>query len=114
MEDFKKEKCKNTWVDFKKKFKDDDLEIIIKSDFTTNYYEATLIVNQISTKKELVSEAILRTEPDEIIFSHLIKSVEVSSEIFIKDKFDNPIISISKNDIFKGKLNFTLLSKENV
>jgi hypothetical protein len=109
---FRDGNCKNEWLELKKKFKEDDLEIILYSEFTTNYYQIRIIINQISAKREIINEVIIRTEPYEVVFENLVKTIEIENTIIIKDKFNEPIIEINKEDIFKGKLSYKILKKE--
>jgi len=51
IEDFKKDGCKNEWLHKRKKFKDEDLEIILNCDFTTSYFKLMVTISQISTKR---------------------------------------------------------------
>jgi hypothetical protein len=115
LDDFIKSNCKNEWLELKKKFKTDDLEIILKSDFTTNHFQVTAIINRISTKKELAKGVIITTEPDETIFDSLINSVLIDKNVLIKNKFDETIIEINKKDLFNGVLNYQIIGdKEEV
>jgi hypothetical protein len=115
LDDFIKSNCKNEWLELKKKFKTDDLEIILKSDFTTNHFQVIATVNRISTKKELVKGVIITTEPYEVIFDSLIDTVSIDKNILIKNKSGLTIIEINKKDIFNGVLNYQIIgNKEDV
>jgi hypothetical protein len=115
LNDFIKSNCKNEWVELKKKFKTDDLEIILKSDFTTNHFQVIATINRISTKKELVTGVIITTEPDEVIFDSLIDTVLIEKNILIKNKFGKTILEINKSDVFNGVLNYQIIgNKEDV
>ena len=92
--------CKNEWLIIKKRFKSDDLEIILKCKFTTNHYQVSANINKITTKEELVNGIIITTEPDEIVFDSLINSIIVDKNILVKNKFDKTIIVINKQDVF--------------
>ena len=108
---FRDGNCKNEWLELKKKFKEDDLEIFLLSEFTTNYYQIRIIIKQISTKKEIINEVVIRTEPYEVVFENLVKTIEIENTIIIKNKFNEAVIEINKEDIFRGKLNYKILQK---
>lgn len=115
LNDFVKSNCKNEWLELKKKFKTDDLEIILKSDFTTNHFQVIATINRISTKKELVTGVIITTEPYEVVFDSLIDTVLIDKNILVKNKFGKTILEISKSDVFNGVLNYQIIgNKEDV
>lgn len=110
IEEFKKGGCKNVWLHKKKRFKEDDIEVILTCEFTTNYFQLVATINQISTKKELVHGPILKTEPDEIVFEGMYKDIYLVNEyIAITDSFDNVRIVILKEDALNGSLNFAIV-----
>ena len=104
LEEFRNNEYKNEWISLKKKFKNEDLEIILMSEVTTDYYQVILKVVKISTKEILVEDILLKTEPNEVVFDHLIKSIEISEDILFKNKFEKTIITISKKAVQKGNL----------
>ena len=104
IDEFRNNEYKNEWISLKKRFKIEDLEIVLKSEFTTDFYQVILKITQISTKKILIEDVIIKTDPDEIAFDYLIKSVEIQDNILIKNKFEKTIIEISKKEALKGKL----------
>lgn len=115
LNEFIKSNCKNEWVELKKRFKTDDLEIILKSDFTTNHFQVIATINRISTKKELVTGVIITTKPDEVVFDSLIDAVLIEKNILIKNKFGKAILEINKSDVFNGVLNYQIIgNKEDV
>ena len=115
LNDFIKSNCKNEWLELKKKFKTDDLEIILKSDFTTNHFQVIATINRISTKKELVTGVIITTEPYEVVFDSLIDTILIDKNILVKNKFGKTILEISKSDVFNGVLNYQIIgNKEDV
>jgi hypothetical protein len=101
--------CKNEWLILKKKFKPEDLEIILKGDYNTNHFQVTLTINKLSTKEELVNGIIITTEPDEIVFDTLIDKIIIDKNIQIKDEFDKTIVEINKQDIYNRRLNFEII-----
>ncbi|AGC78545.1 hypothetical protein LX97_03495 [Nonlabens dokdonensis] len=101
--------CKNEWLIKKKRFKSNDLEIILKCKFTTNDFQVSVNINQITTKKELVNGIIITTEPDENVFDSLIKNIIIDKDILIKNKFDKTIIEINKQDVFNRILNYQII-----
>lgn len=113
--DFIQSNYRNEWIELKKKFKTDDLEIILKSHFTTNHFQVIATINRISTRKELVSDVIITTEPYEVVFDSLIDNVLIDNDITIINKFGKTIIKINKKDLFNGVLNYQIIgNKEDV
>lgn len=108
IEEFKKGNCKNEWLHKKKRFKEDDLEVILTCEFTTNYFQLIATINQISTKKELVKGVIIRTEVGVSIHQGMYKDIIIDKDIIITDSSDSPRIIIDKEKIFAGKLDFEI------
>lgn len=109
IEEFKQGGCKNEWVHKKKRFTEDDLEVILICDFTTNYFQLIATVNQISTKKKLVSGVLIRTEAGVSIHEGMYKDVLIkNNEILITDKSDSPRIQINKEKAFEGLLDYVV------
>jgi len=109
LEEFENNDCKNEWLMIKKKFKSDDLEIIVKCEFTTNHFQVIANINKITTKEELVSGIIITTEPDEIVFDNLISDVVIDKNILIKNKFEKTIIEISKQEVLNRMLKYQII-----
>lgn len=109
IEEFKAGNCKNEWLHKKKRFKEQDLEVILNCEFTTNYFQLVVVINQISTKKELAKGIVMKTEPDEVVFEGLLKDIVFNKDIILTDKSDSPIIIINKEAVFKQKLNFKIV-----
>lgn len=106
IEEFKKGGCKNEWVHKKKRFKDIDLEVILKCEFTTNYFQLIATINQISTKKELVKGIVMKTKPDAIHFDKMFKDVLVYENfIIITDACDSAMALINIEDARNGIFN---------
>jgi hypothetical protein len=115
IEEFKANDCKNEWLHKKRRFKEEDLEVILTCEFTTNYFQLVATINQISTKKELVKGVVIRTETGVSIHEGMYKDVIVKNdEIIITDKSDSPRIIIKKDNVFKGKLNFIITGDEEI
>ncbi|HFG0566529.1 TPA: hypothetical protein ACGFUW_002311 [Flavobacterium psychrophilum] len=113
--EFKQGGCKNEWLHKKKRFKEDDLEIILTCEFTTNCFQLIATINQISTKKELISDVVIKTEPDEICFEGMYKDILINDDkIIITDKSDSPRIIIEKTEVFNGKLNSIIVGDEEI
>lgn len=106
IDEFKKGGCKNEWIHKKKRFKDIDLEVILKCEFTTNYFQLIATINQISTKKELVKGIVMKTKPDEIHFDKMFKDILVHENfIVITDASDSAMALINIEDAKKGFFN---------
>ena len=115
IEEFKKGGCKNEWVHKKKRFKEDDLEVILNCDFTTNYFQLVATINQVSTKRELVSGVIIRTEVGISIHEGMYKDVLIKNdEILITDKSDSPRIRINKTKVFEGILDYVVMGDKKI
>jgi len=115
IEEFKKGDCKNEWLHKKKRFKEDDLEVILICEFTTNYFQLIVTINQISTKKELVRGVLIRTEVGVSIHEGMYKDLLIKDDdIIITDRSDSPRIIIKKDDVFKGKLNSIITGDEEI
>lgn len=108
IEEFKQGGYKNEWLHKKKRFKEEDLEVILTCEFTTNYFQLIATINQISTKKELARGAVIRTEPDEVLFDKMFKDIYIDDNIIITDSSDSPRIIIDKGKIFAEKLDFEI------
>lgn len=115
IEEFKKGGCKNEWLHKKKRFKEDDLEVVLTCEFTTNYFQLVATINQISTKQELVNGVVIRTEPDEICFEGMYKDILINNdEILITDKSDSPRIRINKEKVFEGVLDYVVMGDKEI
>lgn len=106
--EFKAGGCKNEWVHKRKRFKEQDIEIVLKCEFTTNYFQLEVKINQLSTKKELAKGIIIRTEVGVSIHQGMYKDIIVDKNIIITDSSDSPRIIINKKKIFEGKLDFQI------
>jgi hypothetical protein len=113
--EFKENGCKNEWLHKKKRFKEQDIEVILNCYFTTLDFRLVATVNKISTKEELCSGVVIRTEPDEIYFSKMFKDILIDKEsIIITDASDSPRILINLKDALNKKLSFKLLGDKKV
>ena len=115
VEEFKKGGCKNEWLHKKKKFKEEDLEIILKCEFTTNYFQLIITIKQMSTKQVLVNGIIIKTEPDEIFFDKMYKDIFINNDnVIITDASDSPRIIINKKKVFMKKLSFQIRGDKSI
>lgn len=106
IEEFKKVGCKNEWLHKKKRFKENDLEVVLTCEFTTNYFQLIATINQISTKKELVKGVIMKTKPDEIHFDKMFKDILIQEKfIVVTDASDSAIVLINIEDAKRGFFN---------
>lgn len=106
IKEFKNAGCKNEWQHKKRRFAEEDLQIILTCEFTTNYFQLVITVNRISNKTELVKGTIIKTDPDEIVFEKTFKDVYVDDNIVITDRFDRPLIIVDKRKALAGELCF--------
>lgn len=115
MEEFRRGGCKNEWLHKKKHSKEDDLEVILNCEFTTNYFQLIATINQVSTKRELVCGVIIKTEPDEICFEGMYKDIIINGyDIIITDKSDSPRIQINKDKVFDGILDYVVIGDKEI
>jgi len=106
IDEFKNGGCKNEWLHKKKRFKEEDLEVVLTCEFTTNYFQLIATINQISTKKELVKGIAIKTKPDEIHFDKMFKDILIHENFFvITDASDSARVLINVEDAKKGFFN---------
>lgn len=111
--DFRTTGYKNEWRHKKKRFKAQDLEVILDCRFTTKDFNLIVTINGISSKEELCSGAVITTEPDEICFDGMFKDVLIDkTNIVITDSSDSPCVFISLQEALNKKLSFRSLSLE--
>lgn len=108
IQEFRNCDCKNEWLHQKKRFKNDDLEVILICEFTTNYFQLIVNVNQLSTKMELASGVVMRTETGISIQQGMYKSIIIDEDIVITDRSDSPRIVINKAKVLNGELSFLI------
>jgi hypothetical protein len=114
IEYFKQGDCRNEWVEKKKRFKENDLEVILTCEFTTNYFQLIITINQISTKKELVKGVIIRTDVGVSIHEGMYKDIIIDKDIIIIDESNSPRIIINYEKIFESKLDFKIEGDEKI
>ncbi|MEK6511307.1 hypothetical protein [Myroides odoratimimus] len=106
IEKFKEGNCRNEWIHKKKRFKEDDLEVVLICEFTTNYFQLIAKINQISTKIELTKGIVIKTMPDEIHFEKMFKDILIYEKfIVITDASDSARVLINIEDVRKGFFN---------
>lgn len=107
--EFKKGGCKNEWLHKKKKFKEEDIEVVLICKFTTAYFHLDITINQISSKVELVNGTVLSTEPNEILYEKMFKDIlVVNNKIIITDAADYHRITIKKDRALQKILSFKI------
>jgi hypothetical protein len=113
IEEFRKNGCKNEWLHKKKRFKEADIEVALNCYFTTLDFKLVATVNRISTKEELCSGVVLRTDPDEICFDKEFKDILIDKEnIVITDFIDKPRILIDLKKAMNRELDSEILPDE--
>jgi hypothetical protein len=112
LNEFKKGKFLNEWIYKKRKFKEIDLEITLKCEFTTEYFQLVFIANQISTKKELVKGIVIKTEPNELLFGKMFKDIIFDNDIVITDSSNSNRIIINKDSVLEGNLSFVIIGDD--
>lgn len=108
IEEFKKGDCKNTWVHKKKRFKEEDLEVILTCELNTDYFNLWFTANKITTKEVLVNDVIMRTETGASIHEGMFKNITIENNIIITDKSDSPRVVINKKALFNKELQFEI------
>jgi len=98
LRNFEMNEYKNNWL-FKKKFqKTMGIEYSISCELTIDRFYSRLIINK--SNKIIFNKVIIETEPDEIIFSPMLKDVKFFDGYFyVLNKMDEVIFKISYNDI---------------
>lgn len=108
IEEFKLGGYKNEWMYKRRRFNEDDLEIVLTCNFTANYFQLTATINQLSTKLELVKGVIMKSESGVSIHEGMYKDILIEKDIVITDTSDSPRIIINKASVFKGILKFKI------
>jgi hypothetical protein len=115
IEKFKYGGCKNEWIHKKKRFKEEDLEVVLKCSYTTHYFQLWLCVDRISTKNNLVNGVVLQTEVGVFIHQGMYKDIIINNnQIVITDKTDSPRIKINKSKISKNILDYKILGDKEI
>ena len=115
LNDFRNNDYKNEWRHKKKKFQEQDIEVILDCKFTSFDFQLIASVNRISTKERLVTGTIIRTLPDEIYFDKMFKDILVNGEsIFITDVSNSIRVEINLKEILSKKFNFKLVGDNEV
>ena len=114
-EKFKQGGCKNEWVHKKKRFKEDDIEILLNCEFNARYFQLILTVNQLSTKNELLRGVVMRTEAGISIHSGMYKDIIVDDKhILITGRSDEIRIKIDKQAAKNGRLKYRILGDDEI
>ncbi|CAL2092916.1 hypothetical protein [Tenacibaculum sp. 190524A05c] len=108
IDEFKKENCLNKWIHKKKKFKGDDLELILTCEITTYSFQLWLTGKKISTQEEMINGIIMRTETGSSIYEGMFKNIIIDENIVITDKSDSPRIIVDKQALFNKELLFEI------
>lgn len=95
--------CLNEWVHKKKRFVEYDLQIILKCEFTSQYFQVRLIANSIKWKKKIVEGIVLRTEPSPFTFDGFYKDVVmIEDKIIVTTKFKSWLFFIDRERLLNG------------
>jgi hypothetical protein len=109
--EFKAKDFKNTWILKRKKIKEIDLEIILKCEFNSDFFQLYLIVNKVSIKMELVNGLIIKTKTGISIHEKMFNDIVVTKkEIIILDNENTPTIKISLIDVYDGIINLKIVN----
>ena len=111
-QEFRNSGYKNEWLHKKKKFKEYGIEVILVCSFTSFDFRLIMTVNDLESKKEIISGMVIRTKPDEIHFSSLFKDVIIEKDfLMVTQRFDEPKFKFSLSDIFNKKFEFEILEE---
>lgn len=107
VDEFRKNGCKNEWLHKKKRFKEVDVEVALNCYFTTWDFKLIVKINRISTKEELCSGVLMRTDPDEVCFEKRFKDILINKDsIIVTDFLDRPRFVIDLPKAFAGQFDF--------
>ena len=112
---FRNKNCLNLWIHKKRKSKKDNLEIILTCNFTSEYFQLIITIYKLSTNEKLLSEIILQTEPDPVLFEGMFNDVMIKNDsIIITDKTGCSRIIINKNNALKGILKCEIIGDKEI
>jgi len=112
-DEFRKNGYKNEWQHKKKRFKQQDIEVVLNCYFTTLDFRLVATINKISTKEELCSGTVLLTDPDEICFDKMFKDILIDKgKIIITDGFDSSRIIINLKNVLNKEFSYELLEDD--
>lgn len=110
---FKKNNYKNEWLHTKKEFKNENVKIELRCEFTTFYFQLKLLIFQNKSGLKVLDGVLMRVEPGISIHLGLYKDIFIEkNHIVITDKTDSPIIKIQKNEALSGKLKFKIIGDD--
>jgi hypothetical protein len=110
---FRNNGYKNEWLHNKKKFKEENLEILLKCYFTSFDFQLVITINDIKTKEKLISGTIIRTPPNEIYFHREFKDILIiDHSIIITDFLDRPRIQLNIKDVYKKYFSFQIIGEK--
>ena len=113
MDEFVAGKCVNEWVYKKKRFKEHDLQIVLRCEFTRDYFQVRLIANSITKKEKLTEGIFLRTEPNPFAFSGLYSDIElVGDKLVLGRTLYNLFYMIKVDDLKAGIFSVSLFSDQ--
>lgn len=112
IENFKNNNFKNEWLLKKKKFKEQDLEVVLNCEYGSKYFQLLATINQLSTKKELTKGIIIQTETGVSIHEGMFKDIIYDNNIIITDSSDSPRIVINSTKVFNGELSYKILGNK--
>lgn len=100
---------KNEWLHKKRRFKEQNIEVILYCYFTSKDFRLRITINNLQTKEELISGFVIRTLPDEVCFQPLFKDVVIIDNILgITDFQDRPKFTFRLEDIYSNKFTFEI------
>jgi hypothetical protein len=110
IDEFRNNGCKNEWLHQKKRSKEKDIEVVLSCSFTTWDFKLIATIYRISTREELCSGLLLRTDPDEICFDKEFKDILIDRDkIFITDFLDQPRFAVDLDKALAYEFDFERL-----
>lgn len=108
-QEFRKNGYKNEWLHKNKKFKEQGIEVSLNCSFTSFDFRLLMTINDLKTKKEIISGTVIRTKPDEVHFDSLFKDILiVKNKLIITEFQDRPKFIFNLSDILKGNFSFEI------
>lgn len=107
LEKFRNAGYRNEWVQKRGRFKDHDIDVIVRGSFTTHHITMSVSLSKISTKLALCSGPIIMTLPDEVFIDGAVKDILMDDgNIVITDFLDQPTFDIPLHEIERGNFLF--------
>ncbi len=109
-QDFREKEYKNEWLHVRKRFKEQDIEVLLNGLFTSFDFRLVMTVIDLKTKSVILSGTVIRTKPDELHYAPLLGNLKLNGDsLVINEKYDRPKFVFSLTDILAGRFSFEVL-----